>query len=210
MRFSSARLVLLALIVILSPFVATASDGRVATPIPGDADILITDGRGVIVGIGETHDGTTFRLTLVEGFSGAATLTFVLDDGSFEELEVTIVEGGVSIDGRPLGDLLADSFTHVAIGRETPGSRPSNEAAGPDEAGDRGPVDVPDEAGPADDGDREPATPELPSVDLPAVEPSTGDLSADDIPLDEPTLDRLPTDERSTDAPREASDRRSP
>lgn len=216
MPFPSARLVLLALIVILSPFVATASDGPVAIEIPADADILITDGRGVIVGAGAADGGATFRLALVEGFSGAATLIFVLDDGSFQEVEVTIDEGGVSIGERRLGDLVAGSFANVAIGRETPGSRPSGEASRPAAAGDHAPDAVPPVGSPpagapaeraatdAEDAD-EPAETELPSRERRPAEPAT-----DERPADAPVADPPPDDEGPSGTPDDAPDRKRP
>lgn len=220
MPFQPARLALLALMVLLSPFVASASDGRGEIEIPATADILITDGRGVIVGVGEADDGTTFRLALVEGFAGAATLTFVLDDGSFHELEVVIGDRGVSIDGRRLDELVVDRFEHVTIGRETPGSRPTSEASGPgDEAKDEAdddegvvgvpPVESPPAAPPSEapippDGERErePAAPDLPAPDLPAPDRPAADPPTETSPADVPTADPPPAD----DAPGERRD----
>jgi len=198
-----ARCVLLALILIVSPFVATASDAPVATEIPTDASILITDGRGVIVGAGDADDGTTFRLALVEGFSGAATLIFVLDDGSFQEVEVVIDEGGVSIGDRRLSDLVASRFADVAIGRETPGSRPLGEASRPDATVDDGSVAVPPvEAGPPEDDERRgPAANEPPSGEPRRAEPPADTSSAEEPPVDAPSSNPPSADEASGDAP---------
>ena len=235
MPFSSARLALLALILLAAPFlapvVATASDDPVAIEIPANADILITDGRGVIVGAGEADGGTTFRLALVEGFSGPATLIFVLDDGSFQEIEVMIDAGGVSIGDRRLGDLVAGAFAHVAIGRETPGSRPLGEASEADDGVDDGPGGVPPvatppaaspaagasgdgdaggedsapsppvEAGPADEGAREPAPTEAPPSDLPAGDPSSDESSRGESSRGESSSDESSSDEPAADAP---------
>jgi len=209
----TARRVLLALILIVSPFVATASEGPVEAEIPTDANILITDGRGVIVGVGEAHEGTTFRLALVEGFSGAATLIFVLDDGSFQEIEVVIDEGGVSIGDRRLTDLVASRFADVAIGRETPGSTPLGEASGPDATGDEGSVDEgsvddgtvavpPIEAGPPEGDDRRgPAANEPPSGEPRRAEPPADTSSAEEPPVaappsGPPAADEAPDDTR--------------
>ena len=214
----TARRVLLALILIVSPFVATASEGPVEAEIPTDANILITDGRGVIVGVGEAHEGTTFRLALVEGFSGAATLIFVLDDGSFQEIEVVIDEGGVSIGDRRLTDLVASRFADVAIGRETPGSTPLGEASGPDATGDEGSVDEgsveegsvddgtvavpPIEAGPPEGDERRgPAANEPPSGEPRRAEPPADTSSAEEPPVaappsGPPAADEAPDDTR--------------
>ena len=209
----TARRVLLALILIVSPFVATASEGPVEAEIPTDANILITDGRGVIVGVGEAHEGTTFRLALVEGFSGAATLIFVLDDGSFQEVEVVIDEGGVSIGDRRLTDLVASRFADVAIGRETPGSTPLGEASGPDATGDEGSVDEgsvddgtvavpPIEAGPPEGDDRRgPGANEPPSGEPRRAEPPADTSSAEEPPVDAPSSNPPSADEASGDAP---------
>lgn len=222
MPFHSARLallalILLALILIVSPLVATASDGPVAIEIPTDADILITDGRGVIVGVGEADEGDTFRLALVEGFSGAATLIFVLDDGSFQEIEVTIGEGGVSIGGRRLGDLVAGAFAHVAIGSEASGSRPLGEAFGPDETVDQGPVAVPPVASPPAvgspggaaphgdaPGDGAAPTPPVevgPPDDHGRREPAATEPPSGELPVVAPSTDESSTEEPPVDVP---------
>jgi len=226
----TARRVLLALILIVSPFVATASDGLVEAEIPTDANILITDGRGVIVGVGEAHEGTTFRLALVEGFSGAATLIFVLDDGSFQEIEVVIDEGGVSIGDRRLTDLVASRFADVAIGRETPGSTPLGEASGPDATGDEGSVEEgsvddgtvavpPIEAGPPEGDDRRgPAANEPPSGEPRRAEPPADTSSAEEPPVaappsGPPAADEAPDDTRDdtpSDEPGDTPDRGRP
>jgi len=207
----TVRRVLLALILIVSPFVATASDGLVEAEIPTDANILITDGRGVIVGVGEAHEGTTFRLALVEGFSGAATLIFVLDDGSFQEIEVVIDEGGVSIGDRRLTDLVASRFADVAIGRETPGSTPLGEASGPDATGDEGSVEEgsvddgtvavpPIEAGPPEGDERRgPAANEPPSGEPRRAEPPADTSSAEEPPVDAPSSGPPAADEAPDD-----------
>jgi len=226
----TARRVLLALILIVSPFVATASEGPVEAEIPTDANILITDGRGVIVGVGEAHEGTTFRLALVEGFSGAATLIFVLDDGSFQEIEVVIDEGGVSIGDRRLTDLVASRFADVAIGRETPGSTPLGEASGPDATGDEGSVDEgsvddgtvavpPIEAGPPEGDDRRgPGANEPPSGEPRRAEPPADTSSAEEPPVaappsGPPAADEAPDDTRDdtpSDEPGDTPDRGRP
>jgi len=226
----TVRRVLLALILIVSPFVATASDGLVEAEIPTDANILITDGRGVIVGVGEAHEGTTFRLALVEGFSGAATLIFVLDDGSFQEIEVVIDEGGVSIGDRRLTDLVASRFADVAIGRETPGSTPLGEASGPDATGDEGSVDEgsvddgtvavpPIEAGPPEGDDRRgPGANEPPSGEPRRAEPPADTSSAEEPPVaappsGPPAADEAPDDTRDdtpSDEPGDTPDRGRP
>jgi len=226
----TARRVLLALILIVSPFVATASDGLVEAEIPTDANILITDGRGVIVGVGEAHEGTTFRLALVEGFSGAATLIFVLDDGSFQEIEVVIDEGGVSIGDRRLTDLVASRFADVAIGRETPGSTPLGEASGPDATGDEGSVEEgsvddgtvavpPIEAGPPEGDERRgPAANEPPSGEPRRAEPPADTSSAEEPPVaappsGPPAADEAPDDTRDdtpSDEPGDTPDRGRP
>jgi len=44
---------------------------------PPDASVLLTVERGTIVGVGAIRGGTHLRLEIIEGFEGAARMTFV-------------------------------------------------------------------------------------------------------------------------------------
>jgi hypothetical protein len=75
----------------------------------GDADVLVTDARGVIVGVGRLVAGASFELRVLEGFVGPARLTLLRPDGTTEVLEV-MVGHHVLVHGLDLVDLLAERF----------------------------------------------------------------------------------------------------
>lgn len=73
----------------------------------GDADVLVTDARGVIVGIGRVVAGASFALRVLDGFVGPACLTLLRPDGATEALEVVIGDA-VLVEGLDLLQLLED------------------------------------------------------------------------------------------------------
>lgn len=123
--------------------------------LPPDARLMITDPRGVIVGVGHITGGTAFEMTLLTGFEGRARLTLLLDDGRTEAFEVVVVEGTVRVDGVDLLDLLPATVEHVTVHFETaaeatngngPPGGPADDVPGrgpPDDVPGRGPPDAP-------------------------------------------------------------------
>jgi hypothetical protein len=79
-----------------------------------DADILVTDGRGVIVGVGRMTMGVSFELRLLGGFSGPARLTMLHVDGRTETLDI-VVGDGISHGELNLLELIRDRFDVVTI-----------------------------------------------------------------------------------------------
>jgi hypothetical protein len=79
-----------------------------------DADILVTDGRGVIVGVGRMTMGVSFELRLLGGFSGPARLTMLHVDGRTETLDI-VVGDGISHGELDLLELIRDRFDVVTI-----------------------------------------------------------------------------------------------
>jgi len=159
---------------------ADAPEAVAAALTAGDADVLVTDARGVIVGVGRVVAGASFELHLLEGVVGPARLTLLRPDGATAALDVLVGER-VVIDGLDLLELLADrveAFTvevggvayHEAERRDAdagdgpgqgPGGAPApGEASGPpDEAS--GPPDEPRGQGsPGGPGDSPPRGPE--------------------------------------------------
>ena len=159
MRRRRVRTALLAWATALCLAWAAAADAPevIATTLTaGDADVLVTDARGVIVGVGRVVAGASFELQLLEGFVGPARLTLLRPDGATEALDVVVGER-VVIDGLDLLDLLADrvgAFT-VEVGGVAyhEAGRPAADAGVDDERG-HGPggPPAPDEAsGPLDE-----------------------------------------------------------
>jgi hypothetical protein len=86
---------------------ADAPEAVAAALTAGDADVLVTDARGVIVGVGRVVAGASFELHLLEDFVGPARLTLLHPDGATAALDVVVGER-VVIDGLDLLELLAD------------------------------------------------------------------------------------------------------
>ena len=84
-----------------------APDASATALTAGDADVLVTDARGVIVGVGRVVAGASFELRFLEGFSGPARLTLLRPDGTTEALDV-VVDGRVLVEGFDLLELLED------------------------------------------------------------------------------------------------------
>jgi hypothetical protein len=135
----------------------------------GDGDIIVTDARGVIVGVGRVVAGASFELRLLDGFVGPARLTLLRPDGATEVLDV-VVDGDLRVEGFDLLALLVDRVEvytvevagvayHAAASRGTDagavagdGPRPAETAGNagtpgnaetPGNAGSPGPPDAP-------------------------------------------------------------------
>jgi len=80
----------------------------------GDADVLVTDARGVIVGVGRVVAGASFELRVLEGFVGPARLTLLRPDGTTEVFEV-MVGDHVLVHGLDLLDLIAERVEAFTI-----------------------------------------------------------------------------------------------
>lgn len=188
MRRRRVRTALLAWVTALCLAWAAAADApeAVATALTaGDADLLVTDARGVIVGVGRVVAGASFELHLLESFVGPARLTVLHPDGATAALDVVVGER-VVIDGFDLLELLAErveAFTvevggvayHEAERREAdagagdrsgqgPGAPPApGEASGPPDETPGPPDETP---GPPDDP-RGPGSPGGPGTSPP-------------------------------------------
>lgn len=86
---------------------ADAPEAVAAALTAGDADLLVTDARGIIVGVGRVVAGASFELHLLEDFVGPARLTLLRPDGATAALDVVVGER-VVIDGYDLLELLAE------------------------------------------------------------------------------------------------------
>ncbi len=177
---------------------AEAPEAVVAALTAGDADVLVTDARGVIVGVGRVVAGASFELRLLEDFVGAARLTLLRPDGRTDALEVVVGEG-VLVDGFDLLELLTDrveAFTvevggvayHEAERRGTDGGPTVGDAPGQGPAGPQRPPDAPgpgDAPGGREDpgGPDDPAGPEDPGApDEPGAPDSPGPRGPDGRP----------------------------
>jgi hypothetical protein len=98
------------LVLIVTLVVSTAA----AIAFTSDADILVTDGRGVIVGVGRSTVGVSFELRLMAGFSGPARLTMLYVDGRTETLDI-VVGDGIRHGELDLLELILDRFGVVSI-----------------------------------------------------------------------------------------------
>jgi hypothetical protein len=89
--------------------VALMLSAAAANVFASDADILVTDPRGVIVGVGRLEVGASFELRLLAGFRGPAQLTLLHRDGSTETLAIW-VDVSITYEGRDLLDLILGRF----------------------------------------------------------------------------------------------------
>ena len=182
-RVLTALLAWLTAIALAAAAAAGPPEAVVAALTAGDADVLVTDARGVIVGVGRVVAGASFELRLLEDFVGAARLTLLRPDGRTDALEVVVGEG-VLVDGFDLLELLTDriaAFTvevagvtyHEAEWRgadagptvgDAPGQGPAGPQAPPNAPGPRDEPGGPDEPGAPDapGGPDEPGAPEDP------------------------------------------------
>ena len=129
-----------------------------------DGDVIVTDARGVIVGVGRVVAGSSFELQVLEGFVGPARLTLLRRDGATEALAV-VVNGHVLVEGFDLLELIGDrveAFT-VEVGgvtyraaerrgaergaTEAEGSRPAEPPGNPGSPGPPGFVGDPGSGG---------------------------------------------------------------
>lgn len=93
---------------------ADAPEAVAAALTAGDADVLVTDARGVIVGVGRVVAGASFELRVLDGFVGSARLTLLRPDGATEALEI-VVDDSVLVHGLDLLELLADGFEAFTV-----------------------------------------------------------------------------------------------
>ncbi len=223
MRRRHVRSVLLAWLAALALVWAAAADGPAAGAVAlvgGDGDIIVTDARGVIVGVGRVVAGALFELRLLAGFAGSARLTLLRPDGTTSVLEV-VIDGRVRVEGLDLLELLAErvgAFTvevggvaHHAAERAGAGSagaaganRSTDEPPSPSEAPGR--PEAPDPPDPPDPVDRPdaPGQPETPAptdpVDRPD-EPRRPETPGPMDPVDRPDAPGRPETPGPVDPP---------
>jgi hypothetical protein len=113
------------LVLILTFMLSSAA----AIAFTSDADLLVTDGRGVIVGVGRLTVGVSFELRLMGGFSGPARLTMLHQDGRTETLDI-VVGDGIAHGELDLLELILDRFGVVTIERGGAPWPPSGRDAG--------------------------------------------------------------------------------
>lgn len=102
---------------------------------PPDAEFIVTDANGLIVGLGRSVGGTAVAMEVLSGFEGPAQLTLFLPDGTTRAIAVAIEGGVVAIAGVDLRELLARVFQDVALRFvATPGgaSNGASRGIGPD------------------------------------------------------------------------------
>lgn len=105
-----------------------------------DADLLVLDDRGVIVGVGRAQAGATFELRLLLGFAGPARLALLYRDGSAAWLDV-VVGDRVLVADVDLPTLLAGRFGEVAVRRELAAAAGGGAAGPASPAGTAGPAE---------------------------------------------------------------------
>lgn len=117
MRRRRVRTALIAWLTVLA-FAWTAAaevpDAVAVALTAGDADVLVTDAHGVIVGVGRVVAGASFELHVLEGFVGPARLTLLRRDGTTEAFEV-VVGDQVLVLGLDLLELLAARFEAFTV-----------------------------------------------------------------------------------------------
>ena len=121
-----------------------------ALEIPTEADVLVADSAGRIVGVGHVVAGMRFDLVLEEGFAGPASLVWLPPDGGVRTIEVVVAEGAVWVDGVDLTTLLPETFAFVRVRLA-----PVLADAWPPDVGEGPPAGVPGPAegrGPPEDG----------------------------------------------------------
>lgn len=138
-------------------FVAVTASLAAAIELPPDAELIITSDDSTIVGFGRSTDGARFELTVLPSYSGPATLTLWLPDGTASHLDVVLDAGRVTVDGSALTELLrgydeirvdvaddgvpasdASPAQRPNVGREDPSASPE----GPSVTPDSGPPDA--------------------------------------------------------------------
>lgn len=123
----------------------------------GNGDVIVTDARGVIVGVGRVVAGASFELRVLEGFVGAARLTLLRPDGTTEALDV-VIDGRVLVEGFDLLELLearVEAFTvevggvayHQAERRESVSGAGAGEGPGPGPGEPARPPEAPGQPG---------------------------------------------------------------
>jgi hypothetical protein len=138
---------------------ADAPEAVAARLIGVDGDVIVTDARGVIVGVGRVVAGASFELRVLEGFVGPARLTVLRPDGATEVLDV-LVDGRVLVEGFDLLELLAErveAFTVEVGGVAYRAAERRGTDAGAAAGGGPRPAEPPGNAGP-------PGPPDAPGV----------------------------------------------
>jgi hypothetical protein len=191
-RVLTALLAWLTAIALMGAAAAEAPEAVVTALTAGDADVLVTDARGVIVGVGRIVAGASFELRLLQDFVGPARLTLLRPDGRTDALEVVVGEG-VLVDGFDLLALLTErivAFTlevggvtyHEAERRgadagptvgDAPGRGPASPQVPPEAPGQAGTPGAPEDPGAPDDpGARDdPGGPDSPGPRAPEGRP---------------------------------------
>ena len=85
-----------------------------ALELPDEADLLVTDPSGLIVGVGRIAADTGFVLDLLAGYAGPGLLTLVTPDGATSTIEIVIGEG-VMVEDVDLLEALEGRFALLEI-----------------------------------------------------------------------------------------------
>jgi len=144
-----------------------------AMAFPADAEVILADEAGVIVGVGRFIDGATFELDLLVGSGGPAVMVVLLADGTTLAIDVEVRPTGIAIDGVDLIDLLVEGgferavirLDGQAIGRVWPPPVPAGAADDRPAAGRGVADDVLEDVGPP--ADRGPPDDPGPPEDVP-------------------------------------------
>ena len=124
-----------------------------AQGLPQDADVLVVDEDGTIVGVAARGSDGTLELSLVEGRDGPAHLMVVPPRGEIVLIEVMLWPDGsvTTLDGTPFAELFDGDVRVVGVAApELPAQAPdvAREArGGRDDAGPPDPPGRPDEPG---------------------------------------------------------------
>jgi hypothetical protein len=86
----------------------------VALELPDEAELLVTDPSGLIVGVGHIAPDTGFELELLAGYAGPGRLTWVTREGSTSTIEIVIGDG-VFVDDVDLLEVLDGRFVLLEI-----------------------------------------------------------------------------------------------
>lgn len=156
----------------------TSSPTLVAT-LPADADLMITEARGVIVGVGRIVEGTSFELALLAGFEGPGLLTVLLGDGSTSTLQVVVAAGVVWIGDVDLLELLPATVERVAVRFDRVPGAPRGPAFEVPGVGGGPPAEPPAWGRPDEPPAGPPADPPGPPDGVPAGEPKDKDKDED-------------------------------
>ncbi len=152
-----------------------------AVTFPPDASMFVTDGDGVIVGVGRSHAGETFVLDVIASYQGFARLVIVTSAGEVVVHDVVVTQGTVLLEFVDLRDIATRSgFVEVFVEAidvvdsayvHLPAGAPGSERDATPDVGEAGampapvgPVPAPPVGGPADRPAGSPHTPAAPPV----------------------------------------------